>query len=249
MFIRVRWIPGLVAFAGIGSGIHALWASDYTYVVAILPAVLIGWLFWIVVDGGSLLIPWPRRFRPWRLLALYVPSAIACWGIGWLAGIKNGTGGSMAAGYGGGFVLTLALMALVRRWRPAVRVERWRAAAVELRRNNPALYQAILARATDPEAARAAAGDPDAYVAIFLSMMEESGLTLDELVRESPRAPTVSTWPFEVLGVPVASSPAEVRRAYRALVQRFHPDHNPGDDAAHDRFLSVQAAYEELGSP
>lgn len=57
------------------------------------------------------------------------------------------------------------------------------------------------------------------------------------------------TWPFEVLGVPVEASAQEIRRAHRALVQRFHPDYNQGDAGANERFLAVQAAYEELGSP
>jgi hypothetical protein len=49
-FIKIRWIPGLAAFALIGAGIHALWANAYAYLIAIPLGVLIGWGFWAIVD-------------------------------------------------------------------------------------------------------------------------------------------------------------------------------------------------------
>jgi hypothetical protein len=44
------------------------------------------------------------------LVLIYIPSAIACWAIGYALGVKNGTNGSLAAGYGGGFVLTVLIV-------------------------------------------------------------------------------------------------------------------------------------------
>jgi hypothetical protein len=49
--------------------------------------------------------------------------------------------------------------------------------------------------------------------------------------------------PYAVLGVTSGASDADVRRAYRRLVQRHHPDHNAGSSEAARRFALVQAAY------
>jgi curved DNA-binding protein CbpA len=49
--------------------------------------------------------------------------------------------------------------------------------------------------------------------------------------------------PYEVLGVSAATSEAELRAAYRKLVQRHHPDHNEGSPEAARRFEEVQEAY------
>jgi curved DNA-binding protein CbpA len=49
--------------------------------------------------------------------------------------------------------------------------------------------------------------------------------------------------PYEVLGVPRDASDAELRVAYRQLVQRHHPDHNSGSVESARRFEEVQEAY------
>lgn len=185
------------------------------------------------------------RLTKWRLVLIYIGCAVLSWGVGYLVGVRNGTNASLAAGYGGGAVLFLAVLLLLRRWRPAIRVSQWRATAANLRETHPSLYESILGQA-EGDAVAAARQDPDAYVALFLSFMAESGVSLEDL--ESPPG-EVPSWPFEVLGVPLSAAPDDVRRAYRALVQRYHPDHNPGDESALQRFMAVQAAYEELGSP
>lgn len=52
---------------------------------------------------------------------------------------------------------------------------------------------------------------------------------------------------YAVLGVPKDATHADVTKAYRTLARKFHPDANPGDAAAEDRFKQVSAAYEVIG--
>ncbi len=54
--------------------------------------------------------------------------------------------------------------------------------------------------------------------------------------------------PYRVLGVSKDSSDAEIKRAYRKLARQYHPDRNPNDVAAEERFKSIQTAYESIGS-
>lgn len=52
--------------------------------------------------------------------------------------------------------------------------------------------------------------------------------------------------PYEVLGVPRDADQAAIRKAYRALARKHHPDLNPGDKAAEENFKSVSAANDLL---
>ncbi|MFW6202395.1 MAG: DnaJ domain-containing protein, partial [Gemmatimonadota bacterium] len=54
---------------------------------------------------------------------------------------------------------------------------------------------------------------------------------------------------YEVLGVGEAASAEEIKRAYRRLAKRYHPDANPDDPTAGERFKEVGEAYAVLSDP
>lgn len=51
---------------------------------------------------------------------------------------------------------------------------------------------------------------------------------------------------YEVLGVSKSASADEIKKAYRKVAMQFHPDRNPGDKAAEDKFKEAAEAYEVL---
>ncbi len=55
--------------------------------------------------------------------------------------------------------------------------------------------------------------------------------------------------PYEVLGVGRNATADEIKKAYRKLALKYHPDKNPGDHAAEERFKEAAGAYELLGDP
>jgi molecular chaperone DnaJ len=54
---------------------------------------------------------------------------------------------------------------------------------------------------------------------------------------------------YDALAVSKTASQEEIKKAYRKLAREFHPDRNPGDSAAEERFKEVQRAYDVLGDP
>jgi len=51
---------------------------------------------------------------------------------------------------------------------------------------------------------------------------------------------------YQVLDVPKTASEADIKKAYRRLAMKYHPDRNPGDHEAEDRFKEAKEAYETL---
>ena len=55
--------------------------------------------------------------------------------------------------------------------------------------------------------------------------------------------------PYKILGVSPDASDEEIKRAYRALAKKYHPDRNPGDEEAAKKMQQVNAAYEQIKNP
>jgi len=66
---------------------------------------------------------------------------------------------------------------------------------------------------------------------------------------EGVAAATVAKDPYQTLGVARTATDDEIRSAYRKLAKKHHPDLNPGDKSAEDRFKAATAAYELLDDP
>ena len=55
--------------------------------------------------------------------------------------------------------------------------------------------------------------------------------------------------PYKALGVEASASDAEIKKAYRSLAKKFHPDRTGGDKAKEARFKDISAAYNILSDP
>src|ERR1043165_7189398 len=54
---------------------------------------------------------------------------------------------------------------------------------------------------------------------------------------------------YKILGVKKDAKPDEIKKAYRRLARKYHPDVNPGDKAAEDRFKQMSEAFDVLSDP
>ena len=54
---------------------------------------------------------------------------------------------------------------------------------------------------------------------------------------------------YQTLGVKKDASQDEVKKAYRKLARKYHPDANPDDSSAEGRFKAISEAYDVLGDP
>ena len=55
--------------------------------------------------------------------------------------------------------------------------------------------------------------------------------------------------PYKVLGVSPDASDEEIKKAYRRLAKKYHPDLNPGDEEAAKKMQQINAAYEQIKNP
>ena len=55
--------------------------------------------------------------------------------------------------------------------------------------------------------------------------------------------------PYKVLGVAPGASEDEIKKAYRTLAKKYHPDLNPGDKAAAEKMNEINVAYDILTKP
>jgi molecular chaperone DnaJ len=54
---------------------------------------------------------------------------------------------------------------------------------------------------------------------------------------------------YELLGIARGATLVEIKRSYKRLARKYHPDINPGDNAAEARFKEITRAYETLSDP
>ncbi|MFK7848347.1 MAG: DnaJ C-terminal domain-containing protein [Rhodothermales bacterium] len=54
---------------------------------------------------------------------------------------------------------------------------------------------------------------------------------------------------YKILGISEKASPEEIKKSYRALARQYHPDRNPDQPDAEERFKSIQEAYDTLSDP
>ena len=54
---------------------------------------------------------------------------------------------------------------------------------------------------------------------------------------------------YEVLGVSQNASNSELKKAFKKLAMKYHPDRNPDDPAANEKFKEAAEAYEVLSDP
>src|SRR6187551_3705951 len=54
---------------------------------------------------------------------------------------------------------------------------------------------------------------------------------------------------YEILGVSKGATADEIKKSYRKVAMQFHPDRNPGDKSAEEKFKEAAEAYEILSDP
>ena len=74
------------------------------------------------------------------------------------------------------------------------------------------------------------------------------GFEVSSLKPQASSMPTTRDY-YEVLSIERTASGEEIKRSYRRLAMKFHPDRNPGDTQAEANFKECAEAYEVLSTP
>lgn len=54
---------------------------------------------------------------------------------------------------------------------------------------------------------------------------------------------------YEILGVSTNANAKDIKRSYRKLAMKYHPDRNPNNESANEKFKEASEAYEILSNP
>ncbi|MGJ0206848.1 DnaJ domain-containing protein, partial [Streptococcus pyogenes] len=54
---------------------------------------------------------------------------------------------------------------------------------------------------------------------------------------------------YQILGVPPHATEAEIKKAYRSLSKKYHPDLNPADPQAKEKIIEINKAHDVLSNP
>ena len=54
---------------------------------------------------------------------------------------------------------------------------------------------------------------------------------------------------YDILGVSEKATDEDIKKAYRKLAMKYHPDRNPGDSTCEEKFKDVKEAYETIDTP
>jgi len=80
---------------------------------------------------------------------------------------------------------------------------------------------------------------------LLLTILNDFGSSTTE-EKTQPEEESFDDW-YEILGVRPDATQKEIKKAYRDLAKKYHPDKNPGDQEAEEQFKKVTKAYEILG--